>query len=134
MKPPANETFLRWLFQGISLIGVGILAGLVLHISFGLPTSKLAVPVSVLLGIRLVFYVGMYPVRQRYRRTRDLRIAFFLTGVYCLCMGLAGMHYAGQLGIARTFEDNYIGFSVYVGVLTFIAVVAFSFAKPKPNS
>jgi len=49
---------------------------------------------------------------------------------------LAGMYYAGQLGIAspRTLNDNYIGFSVFVAVVTCIAVVAFALAKPKLNS
>jgi len=59
-----------------------------------------------------------------------------LTGIYGLCLVLAGLYYAGQLGIAsaRAFEDNYVEFSVYMGIVTCIAVVAFSFVKPKPNS
>jgi UDP-N-acetylmuramyl pentapeptide phosphotransferase/UDP-N-acetylglucosamine-1-phosphate transferase len=137
VKSPANETFSRWVYQGIPLIiGVGIVAAFVLRISFGLTTSKLAVPIAVLLGIQVVFYVGMYAVRKRYRRTRDLRIAAFAMGVYGLCIVLAGMYYAGQLGIAsaRTFEDNYVEFSVFMGVVTCIVVVIFSFVKPKPNS
>jgi hypothetical protein len=89
-----------------------------------------------MLGIQVVFYVGMYAVRKRYRRTRDLRIASFVMGVYGLCIVLAGMYYVGQLGIAsaRTFEDNYVEFSVFMGVVTCIVVVMFSFVKPKPNS
>jgi hypothetical protein len=35
---------------------------------------------------------------------------------------------------ARTFEDNYVEFSVFMGVVTCIVVVMFSFVKPKPNS
>jgi UDP-N-acetylmuramyl pentapeptide phosphotransferase/UDP-N-acetylglucosamine-1-phosphate transferase len=137
VKSPANETLSRWVYQGIPLIiGVGIVAAFVLRISFGLPTSKFAVPIAVMLGIQVVFYVGMYAVRKRYRRTRDLRIASFVMGVYGLCIVLAGMYYAGQLGIAsaRTFEDNYVEFSVFMGVVTCIVVVMFSFVKPKPNS
>ena len=137
VKSPANETFSRWVYQGIPLIiGVGIVAAFVLRISFGLPTSKLAVPIAVMLGIQVVFYVGMYAARQRYRRTRDLRIASFVMGAYGLCIVLAGMYYAGQLGIARarTFEDNYVEFSVFIGVVTCIVVVIFWSVKPKPNS
>jgi len=137
VKSLANETFSRWVYQGIPLIiGVGIVAAFVLRISFGLPTSKLAVPIAVLLGIQVLFYLSMYAVRRRCRRTRDLRIAAFVTGLYGLCIVLAGMYYAGQLGIAsaRTFEDNSVEFSVFMGVVTCIVVVIFSFVKPKPNS
>jgi hypothetical protein len=124
-------------FQGLPLIvGVGIVAVFLLRLSFGLPLSKLAVPIAALLGIQIVFYVGMYGVRKRYRRTRDLRTAAFVTGVYGLCIVLAGMYYAGQLGIvsARTFEDNYVEFSVFMSVVTCIVALIFSFVKPRPNS
>jgi hypothetical protein len=49
---------------------------------------------------------------------------------------LAGMHFAGQLGIvgATTFDDDYVGFSVLMGVVTCIVVGVFSFVKPKPQS
>lgn len=123
--------------RGVPLIiAIGIVATVVLRTSFRLPVGKLALPVTVLVGIQLVFYVLMFTVRQRYRRTRDMRTAVFVTGTYGLCVGLAGMYYAGQLGVAsaRAFEDNYVGFSVYMGIVTCIAVVALSFVKPKPNS
>ena len=118
------------------IIGVGIVAAFLLRLSFGLPLSKLAVPIAALIGIQVVFYVGMYAVRRRYRRTRDLRTAAFVTGIYGLCIVLAGMYYAGQLGIAsaRTFEDNYVEFSVFMGVVTCIVVGIFSFVKVKPRS
>jgi hypothetical protein len=137
VKSPANETLLRWVCRGLPLIiGVGIVAAFLLRLSFGLPLSKLAVPIAALIGIQVVFCVGMYAVRRRYRRTRDLRTAAFVTGIYGLCIVLAGMYYAGQLGIAsaRTFEDNYVEFSVFMGVMTCIVVGIFSFVKVKPRS
>jgi UDP-N-acetylmuramyl pentapeptide phosphotransferase/UDP-N-acetylglucosamine-1-phosphate transferase len=124
-------------YQGVPLlIGVGIVAAFVLRVSFGLPLARLAIPIAVLVGIQVLFFVGMYGARKRYRRTRDLRTAALVTGTYGLCIVLAAMYYAGQLGIAsaRTFEDNYIGFSVFMGVVTCIVFVVFSFVEPKPNS
>lgn len=46
------------------------------------------------------------------------------------------MYYAGQLGMvsARTFEDNYVQFSVFMSVVTCIVALIFSFVKPRPNS
>ena len=137
VKSPANETLSRWLYQGVPpLIGVGIVAALVLSLSFGLSLARLILPIAVLVAIQLLFYVGMYGTRKRYRRTGDLRTAALITGIYGLSIVLAGMYYAGQLGIAsaRTFDDNYIGFSVFMAVVTCIVVVVFSFVKPKPSS
>jgi UDP-N-acetylmuramyl pentapeptide phosphotransferase/UDP-N-acetylglucosamine-1-phosphate transferase len=136
VKSPANETFPGWVHQGIPLIiGVGIVAAVVLRISFGLPILKLVVPITALLAIQVVFYLGMYAVRKQCRKTQDLRAGAVVTGMYALLIVLAGMYYAGQLGIAsaRTFEDNYLGFSVFAVVVTCIVVVIFSFVKPKTN-
>ena len=107
-------------------MGVGIVAAFVLRLSLGLSLAKLSIPIAVLVGIQVVFYVGMYAVRIRYRRTRDLRTGFIVGGMYALFVVLAGMHYAGQLGIIgpRTFEDNYVEFSVFMGVVICIGVTA----------
>lgn len=68
-----------------------------------------------------------------YQQTRDLRTGFIVAGLYGLFIVLAGMYYAGELGIvgARTFEDNHVEFSVFMGVVICIGVVFFSFVKPK---
>jgi membrane protein DedA with SNARE-associated domain len=114
VKSSANETLSRWVYQGVPLlIAVGIVAAFVLRVSFGLPLARLALPIAVLVGIQVLFFVGMYGARKRYRRTGDLRTAALVTG---------------------TFEDNYVGFSVFMGVVTCIVFVVFSFVKPKPNS
>jgi hypothetical protein len=137
VKSRTNESGSRWVCQGVPLIiGIGVAVTFVLRSSFGLPVAKLALPVSVLVVIQSVFYVSMFAVRQRYRRTRDMRTGVFVTGMYGLCIVLTAMYYASELGIAsaRAFEDNYVGFSAYMGVVTCIAVVAFSFVKPKPKS
>jgi hypothetical protein len=137
VKVPANETLSRWVYQGVPLlIGVGIVGAFVLRLSFGLPLARLALPIAVLVGIQVLFFVGMYGARKRYRRTGDLRTAALVTGTYGLCIVLAGMYYVGQLGIAsaRTFEDNYVEFSVFMGVVTCIVVGIFSFVKPQPQS
>jgi hypothetical protein len=44
------------------------------------------------------------------------------------------MYYAEQLRLvgANTLNENYLGFSVYVLVVTAISVGMFSFLKPKP--
>jgi hypothetical protein len=136
VKSPAKETLSRWLLRGVPLLVViGIVAIFALRSSFNLSLAKLALPIAVLMGIQLVFYVSMFGARQRYKRTQDLRAAVFVMAIYSLCIGLAGMYYAGQLGIAsaRTFDDNYVGFSAYMGVVTFIAIFCVSFGKPKPH-
>jgi UDP-N-acetylmuramyl pentapeptide phosphotransferase/UDP-N-acetylglucosamine-1-phosphate transferase len=137
VKLPANETLLRWVCQGVPLlIGVGVVAAFVLRLSYGLPLARLAPPIAVLVGIQVLWFVGMYGARKRYRHTGDLRIGALVTGTYGLCIVLAAMYYAGQLGIAseRTFEDNYVEFSVFMAVVTCIVVVIFSFVRPRPNS
>lgn len=137
VKLPANESLSRWAYQGVPLlIGVGIVAAFVLHLSFGLPLARLALPIAALVGIQVLFFVGMYGARKRYRRTGDLRTAALVAGTYGLCIVLAGMYYAGQLGIAsaRTFEDNYVEFSVFMSVATCMVALIFSFVRPRPNS
>jgi UDP-N-acetylmuramyl pentapeptide phosphotransferase/UDP-N-acetylglucosamine-1-phosphate transferase len=137
VNPDANDALSRWLYRGVPLfIGIGIIAAFLLRFSFGLSLVRLAFPIAVLVGIQLLFYVGIYGTRQRYRRAGNLRPAALVTGIYGLCIVLAGMYYAGQLGIVsrRTFADNYVGFSVFMTVVTCIVVVVFLFAKPKPKS
>jgi hypothetical protein len=60
-------------------------------------------------------------------------VGVILTGVYGLLIGLAGMYYAGQLGIVgvNTLNDNYLGFSVFMLVVIAISVGLFSLLKPK---
>ena len=137
MKSPKNETLSRWVWRGVPLlIGIGIAAAVALRLSFRLSVAKLTAPITVLLEIQVVFYVGMYAVRKRYRRTQDLRAAAILTGAYGLSIVSVGMYYAGQLGIVsvRTFEDNYVGFTAFMGVMICLVVLLLSFVKPKPNS
>jgi hypothetical protein len=132
VKP--DETLSRWVSTGVPIfIGVGMVAAFVLRLSFGLPLNRLAFPIAALVGIQVVFYVNMYAVRIRYQQTRDLRTGFIVAGLYGLFIVLAGMYYAGELGIvgARTFEDNYVEFSVFMGVVICIGVAFFSFVKPK---
>ena len=134
VKSRANETLSRWVCQGIPLIiGIGIVAAFLLRISFGWPIAKMVPQAVTLLAIQVVFYVSMYAVRKRYMQTRDLRPTFILIGIYALFITLAGMFYAGQLGIvsATTFENNYLGFSAFVGVMICIGVGFLSFLKPK---
>lgn len=134
MKSPANETLSRWLYQGVPLlVGIGIIAVVVLRRGFGLSLARLALPIAVVLGIQLLFYVSMYRTRQQYRRTGDLRTAALLTGAYGLSIGLAGMYYAAKLGILRvnTFTDNYVAFSIYIVVVVGIGIGLLSFSKPK---
>jgi hypothetical protein len=136
VKLPANETLSRWVCQGAPLlIGVGIVGAFGLHLSFGLPFARLAFPIAVLVGIQMLFFIGMYGARKRYQRTGDLRTAALVLPAYGLCIVLAGMHFAGQLGIvgATTFDDDYVGFSVFMGVVTCIVVGVFSFVKRKPQ-
>jgi hypothetical protein len=82
--------------------------------------------------IQASFFIGMYPVRQRYKRNPDLRGGIILTGTYGLLFGLAGMYYAEQLGLVgiNTLSENYLGFSVYMLVVVAIVVGLFSFLKP----
>jgi hypothetical protein len=134
MKSAAYETLSRWLWPGVPLlIGVGVLGAVVLHLSFSLPFARVAIPIAVLLSIQLAFYVVMFAARRQYGRTRDLRAGFVLTAIYGLFIVLAGMYYAGQLGIVgvKTFEDNYVGFSAFMAVVICVGVGFLSFLKPK---
>jgi multisubunit Na+/H+ antiporter MnhB subunit len=103
--------------------------------NFGLPLAKLATPGTVLVGTLVLFYIGMYAIRKTYKRTRDVRPGFVVSGIYSLFIVLAGMYYAGQLGImgARTFEDTYVEFSTSVGVVLCVGVGFLSVLKPKGN-
>jgi hypothetical protein len=113
-------------------MGIGVIVGLALRISFGLPFARIAVPITVLVAIQGALFISMYWVRQRYRRKRDLRGGIILFGSYSLLIGLAGMYYAGQLGLVglNTLRENYLGFSAYVLVVTAVGVGLFSFLKP----
>jgi hypothetical protein len=99
---------------------------------FGLPVVRVALPITVLVAIQAAFFIGMYPIRKRYKQSRDLRAGFILTGVYGPLIGLAGMYYAGRLGLvgASTLNENYLGFSLFVVVVIAVGVGLFSFLKP----
>ena len=113
-------------------VGIGILGGFALHMGFGLPVVRVALPITVLVAIQAAFFIGMYPIRKRYKQSRDLRAGFILTGVYGPLIGLAGMYYAGRLGLvgASTLNENYLGFSLFVVVVIAVGVGLFSFLKP----
>ena len=114
------------------LVGIGVVVGLALRISFGLPFARIAIPITVLVAIQGALFISMYWVRQRYKRKPDLRSGIILFGAYGLLIGLVGMYYAGQLGLAgvNTLNENYLGFSVYVLAITAVAVGLFAFLKP----
>ncbi len=114
------------------LVGIGIVVGLALRIGPGLPFARSAIPITVLIVIQEAFFISMYWVRQRYKRSSDLRGGIILTGIYGLLIGLAGMYYAGKLGLVsvKTFNENYFGFSAYVLAVIAVAVGLFSFLKP----
>ena len=121
------------MLSGLPLLaGIGVVVGLALRISFGLPFGRIVIPITVLVAIQGALFISMYWVRQRYKRTLDLRGGIILFGSHSLLIGLAGMYYAGELGLAgvNTFNENYLGFSVYVLVVTAVAVGLFSFLKP----
>jgi hypothetical protein len=115
------------------LVGLGIVGAFAVRMTFGLPLAKLAGPIAALLAIQVAFLIVMYAARKRYQKTQDLRSAFILASIYGLVIGLTGMYYAAQLGIvgARTFDDNCIGFSIYVGVVICIGVGCLSLFKRK---
>jgi hypothetical protein len=54
--------------------------------------------------------------------------------MYGLLVILAGMYYAGQLGLvpARTFDENYVGLSAFIAVVVCVGVGFLSILKPKP--
>lgn len=129
-----QETLSRWVSKGVPLfVGIGIVAGLALRIGFGLPFARVTFPITVLVVIQVAFFIGMYWVRQRHKRNQDLRGGVILTGGYSLLIGLAGMYYAGQLGLVggNTLNGNYLGFSVFMLVVIAISVGLFSLLKPK---
>jgi hypothetical protein len=128
-----RESLSRWVLRGVPLvIFVGILAGLSIHIASGLPFTRLIIPITALVVIQVAFFIGMYRVRQRYKRNPDLRGGIILTGIYGLLIGLAGMYYAGELGLAgaNTLNDNCWGFSAYMLVVIAVGVGVFSFLNP----
>jgi hypothetical protein len=114
------------------LVGIGVAVGLALRIIFGLPFARIAIPITVLVAIQGALFISMYWVRQRYKRKPDLRGGIILFGSYGLLIGLAGMYYAEQLGLVgvNTLSENYLGVSVYVLVVTAVAVGLFSFLIP----
>jgi hypothetical protein len=128
-----DQTFSRWILTGLPLLtGIGIVGGFALRLGFGLPVSRVALPLMVLVAIQAAFFLGMYGIRKRYKQSQDLRAGVILTGVYCLLVGLVGMYYAGQLGLVgiKTFDQNYFGFSIYVVVVVGIGVAVLSVKKP----
>jgi hypothetical protein len=133
---PVNieERFSRWLAIGVlSLLGIGLLAVAILHTSLGAPWAGVLRAVTLLVTIQLVLYVAMYWVRKRFKQTHDLRTGIMVFGLYCLLFGLAGMHYAGQLGLmnSKVGRGDYVGFSIFVLVVTTLTFVLFSFWRPE---
>jgi hypothetical protein len=129
-----EERFSRWLSVGVlSLLGVGLLAGVILHMKFGVAWASALWAVTVLLTIQLALYVAMYWVRRRFRQTHDLRGGIIIFGLYCLIFGLAGMHYAGELGLMNSSAGraDYVTFSIFVLVVTAVGVFFCSFWRPR---
>lgn len=124
----------RWLMAGVPSAAVlGVLGVVVLHMGAKIPWNVAILPVVVLLAVFTALYIVMYWVRKQFRHSHDLRLGVLAFGIFGLVTGLIGMRYAGQLGIVspNTFSINYVPYSIYVGVVTVLAVVLFTFWRSK---
>ncbi len=128
-----EERFSRWFVGGVPLLySICLFAAVVLRFSFGIAFRRTVGPLSVIATVVAVtFYIPMYWFRQRFRSKHVLRPAVLFTGVCALVVGLLGMYYAGQIGLshASLLHDNYLSFSVFVILVTGIAVTAASYVK-----
>jgi hypothetical protein len=128
-----GDNFSSWFRNGtLSLLGIGLLAAVILRTGFGLPFTRVAVPIAVLVTIQITFFSVMYWARQPYKRKNDLRVGIVVFGTYGLLMGLAGMYYAAQLGLVspNAVKENYFGFSIFMVVVIVVGVGLFSYWKP----
>lgn len=127
LNTSTRESLSHWVLKGLSLlVGLGVVAGFVLHATFGLPLTRVVLPVTTLLGIHSAFFVSMYAIRKRHRQSGDLRAGFVVMGLYCLVIGLAGMYFVRQLGIVSVNTLDDLGFSVYVVIVIGCGVAALS--------
>lgn len=128
-----EEHFSKWLLVGVpSFLGMGLLAAAILHLSFGVPLSRALLAAAVLAGVQLGMYVPMYWVRQRFRKTQDLRAGILVFGLYVLVLGSVCMYYAMHFGLTeRVTRSDYTWFSTYVIVVTVLGVLLFSLGKRK---
>lgn len=130
----SENSLSRWLMAGVpAVVVLGVLGVIALHIGAKAPWITAIPPVIVLLALFSVLYVVMYWVRKQFHRSHDLRLGILAFGIFGLVTGLVGMRSAGQLGIANPtiFRDNFAPFSVYVGVVTLIALILFTFWRLK---
>ena len=130
MNTSARETYSQWILKGIPLLVVfGVLAGYGLHAAFGLALTSVALPIAVLVAIQAAFFSSMYGIRKRYKKSADLRAAYIATGIYCLLIGLVGMHYVRHLGILSVKTLDGLGFSIYVVIVIGCGVTVLSLKK-----
>jgi hypothetical protein len=128
-----EERLSKWLLVGVpSFLGIGLLAAVILHLSFGVPLLSALLAAAALAGVQLAMYVPMYWVRQRFRKTQDLRLGVLVFGLYGLLLGSACIHFALQLGLTKGVRhSDYVEFPIYMVVVTALAVLVCSLVKPK---
>lgn len=127
-----DNGFSRWLVAGLPSAAVlGVLSVLVLHVGAKIRWKVAIPPVIVLVSSFAALYIVMYWVRRQFRQSHDLRPAVLAFGIFSLVTGLIGMKYAEQLGIvsSTSISANYVPFSIYVGVVTVLTVILFTFWK-----
>src|SRR5450755_3942349 len=100
MSMRTEERLSKWLLVGVpSCLGMGLLAAAILHLSFGVSLLSALVAAMVLVGVQLAMYVPMYWVRQRFKKTQDLRTGILVFGLYVLVLGVVSTHYAMRFGL-----------------------------------
>lgn len=126
----ARESLSQWVLKGLPLlVGLGVVAGFALHATFGLPLTRVVLPIMTLLGIQSAFFISMYGIRKHYRQSGDLRAGFIVMGLYCLLIGLVGMYFVRQLGIVSVKTLDGLGFSIYVVIVIGCGVAALSLKR-----
>jgi hypothetical protein len=118
-----NQSFKNWLSVGAPLLIAGAaLVALCVRTALGITWSEVILPAFLFGMIQVVFFGAMYFARTYARAHNDLRPGFLTSGLYCLAVGLLGIHYAVRWGLIgpKSIQANYGAFTIFVLVATVI--------------
>jgi len=119
MTPTEKDYSLsQWVLQSVPALGLFVvIAGVVVHVAAGVGRAEVVRAGLVIFTIQTSAVILMFWARQFWQRTADLRLGFFLSGVYLIALVPVLEHYAARWGLVA--PQNTLRDAVIITFITF---------------
>lgn len=121
-----NRSFKNWLSVGAPLlIALALLVAIFVRAVVRISWSEVVLPALWFGIIQILSFSGMYFARKYGKVHNNPRIAFLVSGSYCLAIGLLVIHYSAGWGLIQAAElrGNYEMFTTFVVGATLILML-----------